>query len=94
MEGQDRGDRAAARDEWEAFSNEHDCCLEVVLTPEEVMADAHLNARGVWVERPTHKGGSVKQARTPVAPAAMGIAPKQRRAQRGGAAEAGFGEES
>ncbi|MCA9536173.1 MAG: CoA transferase [Myxococcales bacterium] len=81
------------RDEWEAFSNTHDCCLEVVFTPEEVMADEHLNARGVWVERPTHKGGSVRQARTPVAPAATGVAPKQGQDSEAVLREAGFSDE-
>ncbi len=78
------------RDEWQAFSNEHDCCLEVVLTPQEVMDDEHLNARGVWVERPTHGGSMVKQARTPVAPAAEGVAPKQGEHSDAILAEAGF----
>ena len=65
----------------------------VVFTPEEVMADEHLNARGVWVERPTHKGGSVRQARTPVAPAATGVAPKQGQDSEAVLREAGFSDE-
>ncbi len=55
------------RDEWEAFAREHDCCLEPVLRPDELEADAHLVARGVFVDVPGGVGGG-RQLRTPVTP--------------------------
>ena len=38
------------RAEWEAFAQEHDCCLEPVLEPEELRGDDHLRARGAFFE--------------------------------------------
>lgn len=35
---------ARTRDEWQAFADEHDCCLEPVLTPGEAMAQAPSHA--------------------------------------------------
>jgi crotonobetainyl-CoA:carnitine CoA-transferase CaiB-like acyl-CoA transferase len=68
---------ARTRDEWVAFNEAHDCCLEPILTPDETFEDPQHVARGVWVERPTQDGGKVRMARTPVAPAAEGVAPRQ-----------------
>lgn len=34
------------REEWAAFAETHDCCLEVVLGPDELAGDAHHVARG------------------------------------------------
>ena len=66
------------RDEWAAFGAERDCCLEPVLEPSELVADAHLRARKAFVEQRTPWGTSL-QARLPVgdptgasAPPAMG----------------------
>lgn len=81
------------REEWRAFSNEHDCCLEVIATAEEVINDPHLEARGVWTTRPTQAGGSVTQARTPIAPAAEGVAPQQGQQGAEILREAGFGDD-
>lgn len=55
------------RDEWIAFGEKHDCCLEPVLSPEEARADAHLKARGMFFELPS-KWGSLAQMRTPLTP--------------------------
>jgi crotonobetainyl-CoA:carnitine CoA-transferase CaiB-like acyl-CoA transferase len=68
---------ARTKAEWAAFNEAHDCCLEPILTPEEALADAQHAARGVWVERVTPGGAKVRMARTPVADAAEGPAPKQ-----------------
>ncbi|HEX4335462.1 MAG TPA: CaiB/BaiF CoA-transferase family protein [Polyangiaceae bacterium] len=55
------------RAEWEAFGLEHDCCIEPVLRPDELLGDAQLGARGVFVEANT-AAGSFHQFRTPVTP--------------------------
>ncbi|MEZ4286962.1 MAG: CaiB/BaiF CoA-transferase family protein [Polyangiales bacterium] len=62
--------------EWKTFSGEVDCCMEVIPTADEVVADPHHNARKVWSDSKTHKGTPLKFARTPVATAAEGVAPK------------------
>jgi crotonobetainyl-CoA:carnitine CoA-transferase CaiB-like acyl-CoA transferase len=69
---------ARTRAEWEAFALEKDCCLEPVLEPRELAADAHLHARRLFVEQETPFGRS-PQLRLPVgdpegasAPPAMG----------------------
>src|SRR6266540_1004296 len=36
------------RAEWEAFGSEHDCCLEPVLHPGELLADPQVRARGLF----------------------------------------------
>lgn len=53
------------RDEWQRFNEEHDCCLEPVLEPEELMADPHLVARNVFLRAGS---GSFHEFRTPVTP--------------------------
>lgn len=58
---------AKTRAEWEAFNDEHDCCLEPVLEPDELKSDAHLRERGVFFEIET-EDGPVGQYRTPVTP--------------------------
>ena len=53
------------RSEWEAFAEEHDCCVEPVLAPEEVIDDAQLAARGVFFEQ-ERAGETLTLFRTPV----------------------------
>lgn len=60
------------RAEWITFADEHDCCLEPVLTPDETMADEHHAVRGVFT-----KDAGFLRTRTPVAPASDGPAPTQ-----------------
>ncbi len=55
------------RAEWEAFAREHDCCLEPVLEPGEVLSDEHLRARGVFFELDS-PWGRLTQLRTPLTP--------------------------
>ena len=55
------------RAEWEAFNAEHDCCLEPVLRPDELRRDAHMQARGVFVDHET-SDGAIGEFRTPVTP--------------------------
>jgi alpha-methylacyl-CoA racemase len=54
------------RDEWEAFSRQHDCCLEPVLEPHEIQGDEHLRARGMFFEMDS-PWGRIQQLRTPLA---------------------------
>jgi crotonobetainyl-CoA:carnitine CoA-transferase CaiB-like acyl-CoA transferase len=55
------------RAEWEAFAKDHDCCLEPVLRPEELMRDPHLSARGMFFEIDS-PWGKLAQMRTPLTP--------------------------
>jgi alpha-methylacyl-CoA racemase len=55
------------RAEWEVFAATHDCCLEPVLRPDELLSDPHLSARHVFVEADAVSGRSA-QFRTPVTP--------------------------
>lgn len=55
------------REEWIAFAAERDCCLEPVLTPEELTRDPHLTARGLFFNLPSDRG-DIPQIRLPVTP--------------------------
>ncbi len=55
------------RAEWEALQAETDCCLEPVLSPEELRDDPHLQARGVFFDIEI-EGTKVGHFRTPVTP--------------------------
>jgi crotonobetainyl-CoA:carnitine CoA-transferase CaiB-like acyl-CoA transferase len=55
------------RAEWEAFSREHDCCLEPALRPDEVLADPQVVARKLFFEGDVG-GARVGFYRTPVTP--------------------------
>ncbi len=54
------------RDEWIAFSRQHDCCLEPVLEPGELKGDEQLAARGMLYELDS-PWGRIQQLRTPLA---------------------------
>jgi len=63
------------RDEWESFAAAHDCCLEPVLDPDEVVADPQHTFRKMFVGA---AGAAAPQIRTPLAPPARGArAPAQ-----------------
>jgi crotonobetainyl-CoA:carnitine CoA-transferase CaiB-like acyl-CoA transferase len=53
------------RSEWEAFGAAHDCCLEPVLSPGELLDDPQIVARGLFFERDVN-GERVRYYRTPV----------------------------
>lgn len=55
------------RAEWEAFAAERDCCIEPVLRPDELRADPHLAARGLFVDVDID-GKKVGHYVTPVTP--------------------------
>jgi crotonobetainyl-CoA:carnitine CoA-transferase CaiB-like acyl-CoA transferase len=66
------------RKEWEAFSDQYDCCVEPVLRPDELFDDPHLAARRVFVDFDTGDG-KLTEYRTPVTPRDLepGPAPRQ-----------------
>jgi crotonobetainyl-CoA:carnitine CoA-transferase CaiB-like acyl-CoA transferase len=56
------------RDEWQAFGEANDCCLEPVLRPDELRADPQLEARGAFFDLELGGGERVGQYRTPLTP--------------------------
>ena len=65
-------------EEWIAFGEKVDCCLEPILTPEEVQKDPQHRARGIIADVPLRDGGTMPQIRTPTAAVmAEGFAPRQ-----------------
>jgi crotonobetainyl-CoA:carnitine CoA-transferase CaiB-like acyl-CoA transferase len=69
--------RSKTRAEWERFAETHDCCVEPVLRPDELRADAHLAARETFFEIDVD-GQPVGQFRTPVTPRDVSFAPPPR----------------
>ncbi len=65
------------RAEWEAFSRQHDCCLEPVLEPGELVDDEHLKARRLFFEMDS-PWGKLRQLRTPLADRTSTPAPPPR----------------
>ena len=64
--------------EWIAFAEKVDCCLEPVLTPEEVAEHPHHRARGFVADVTLRDGSTLPQLKTPTAHAmAQGFAPRQ-----------------
>jgi alpha-methylacyl-CoA racemase len=82
-------------DEWRTFGANHDCCLTVVLAPDELRDDPHLAARGVLFDLEAD-GERVPQFRTPVTPRHVEhvVAPTPGRDTRAMFREAGFDEAS
>ena len=81
------------RDEWENFSAQYDCCVEVVRTPSELREDAQHQFRAVFNER-FRDGDSWNEPRTPLATAAHASeAPKQGEHSLAILREAGFTDE-
>jgi alpha-methylacyl-CoA racemase len=62
------------RAEWEAFNDEHDCCLEPVLSLDEALASELVRARGMVVDAGPARllGTPVKLSRTPAHPTRAG----------------------
>lgn len=65
------------RAEWERFAEDHDCCVEPVLRPDEVREDPHLRARQVFFEIDT-ADGKIEQFRTPITPRDKSFSPPPR----------------
>jgi alpha-methylacyl-CoA racemase len=68
---------ARTRDEWAAFGEAHDCCLEPVLEPHEIASDAHHVARKTFftIDSPW---GALAQLRTPLTDPNAAYAPPPR----------------
>jgi crotonobetainyl-CoA:carnitine CoA-transferase CaiB-like acyl-CoA transferase len=79
------------RAEWERFGAEHDCCVEPVLRPDELLHDAQLRARGVFVDARAGETPFVEY-RTPVTPRDVAPQPAPKSGEHTDAilAEAGF----
>ena len=83
--------RSRSREEWLAFNDEHDCCIEPVLDLDEALDSELVKAREMVVELDQPELGKVRQlghpvklSRTPADPTRPG--PRLRRAHRGGPA--------
>jgi alpha-methylacyl-CoA racemase len=59
--------RSKTQAEWIAFAKAGDFCLEPVMTPREVLSDAHVAARGAFFDLPS-PWGDLLQMRLPVTP--------------------------
>ena len=57
--------RQRTRDEWAAFAEQHDCCLEPILDLDEALASQLVAARGMVVELQQPGIGAVKQVGFP-----------------------------
>jgi crotonobetainyl-CoA:carnitine CoA-transferase CaiB-like acyl-CoA transferase len=79
------------RDEWAAFNEQHDCCVEPVLRPEELASDPQLVARGALIDVAVGSE-TVGQYRTPVTPRDLVPAPAPKQGEHSDAilGEAGF----
>lgn len=62
---------------WAAFGAQHDCCVEPVTAPNEVLTDPHLASRGLFFKLSTPRG-DLPQVRTPVTPHDERFAPPPR----------------
>jgi alpha-methylacyl-CoA racemase len=79
------------RAEWVAFAEQHDCCIEPVIPPDELARDPHVASRGLLfeIEGPD---GPIPQFRTPVTPrdVAFTRAPRSGEHTRAVLGDAGF----
>jgi crotonobetainyl-CoA:carnitine CoA-transferase CaiB-like acyl-CoA transferase len=58
--------RSRRRDEWKAFNDEHDCCIEPVLDLDEALDSELVRARGMLTEVEQPELGTVRQLGNPV----------------------------
>jgi len=58
--------RGRSRDEWKAFNDEHDCCIEPVLDVDEALDSELVRARQMVVEMEQPELGAVRQLGVPV----------------------------
>ena len=58
--------RSRTRDEWRAFNDEHDCCIEPILELDEALASELVKAREMVVELDQPEIGPVRQLGIPV----------------------------
>lgn len=74
--------RTRTRAEWEALGREHDCCLEPVLRPDELLTDPQLTARRAFVTTDA-AGEKLGHFRTPVTPRDFTPAPAPAQGEQG-----------
>jgi crotonobetainyl-CoA:carnitine CoA-transferase CaiB-like acyl-CoA transferase len=58
--------RSRSREEWRAFNDEHDCCIEPVLDLDEALDSELVRARGMVVELEQPELGRVRQLGVPI----------------------------
>ncbi len=58
--------RSRTREEWRAFNDEHDCCIEPVLDLDEALASEQAKAREMVVELDQPEIGAVRQLGSPL----------------------------
>ena len=58
--------RSRTRAEWEAFNDEHDCCIEPILDLDEALDSELVRARRMVVEMEQPELGTVRQLGVPV----------------------------
>jgi crotonobetainyl-CoA:carnitine CoA-transferase CaiB-like acyl-CoA transferase len=58
--------RARSRNEWTAFNDEHDCCIEPVLDLDEALESELVRSRGMVVEIEQPRIGAVRQLGAPI----------------------------
>ena len=66
---------ARTRDEWATFAEQHDCCLEPVLEPHELLDDPQHKAREMFTTATLAGGASLPIPRTPIAAAGQQATP-------------------
>jgi crotonobetainyl-CoA:carnitine CoA-transferase CaiB-like acyl-CoA transferase len=69
--------RGRTREEWIAFGAQHDCLVEPVIEPSELLGDAHIESRGLLFHIPSPRG-DIPQFRTPVTPKDAAFTPAPR----------------
>jgi len=58
--------RSRSREEWRAFNDEHDCCIEPVLGLDEALASDLVRERGMVTEIEQPRLGSIRQLGVPI----------------------------
>jgi crotonobetainyl-CoA:carnitine CoA-transferase CaiB-like acyl-CoA transferase len=58
--------RSRTRDEWKAFNDEHDCCIEPILEVGEALTSELARERGMVIEFEQPGVGTVRQVGNPV----------------------------
>ncbi|HEX6228338.1 MAG TPA: CaiB/BaiF CoA-transferase family protein [Solirubrobacterales bacterium] len=58
--------RSRSREEWRAFNDEHDCCIEPVLDLDEALDSELVKERGMVVEMEQPQLGTIRQLGVPV----------------------------
>jgi alpha-methylacyl-CoA racemase len=68
------------REEWARFAEEHDCCVQPVLSPHEITTLPHFASRDLFFHIPSPRG-EIPQFRTPVTPQGTSFSPPPRQGE-------------